>query len=209
MNQSGMLHALSVDSGTGALAAASAISLSDSITDLAVEPLGEFLYATTSALQQFALDASGSPALGAQYPIGSFPSSVTVALAHASSAATLQSLAIVPADLTIYSSLPGKQRQFVAVGSYSDGTSAFLTQSVSWNSSNPALATIDATGLATTITVPGIDHHQRYPGRDQRNGDAHGLDPAIARRRQPGIRYHRARCRAGVLRDRGLPGRHQ
>ena len=39
--------------------------------------------------------------------------------------------------------------QFTATGNYSDGSSADITTLVTWASSSTAVATIDASGLAT------------------------------------------------------------
>lgn len=41
---------------------------------------------------------------------------------------------------------------FTAMGKYSDGTSADITNQVAWTSSNTAMATISANGVATTLT---------------------------------------------------------
>ncbi len=62
-------------------------------------------------------------------------------------AATLNSLAVTPATPTI---ALGTDQQFTATGSYSDGSNRNLTASANWSSSDLAVATIDAGGLATT-----------------------------------------------------------
>ena len=54
------------------------------------------------------------------------------------------SYAKVPADITM---------QYTASGAYSDGTTADITSTVSWSSSDTAVATIDSTGLLTSITT--------------------------------------------------------
>lgn len=61
-------------------------------------------------------------------------------------AATLQSLTVSPQSATVQR---GATRQFTATGAYSDGTSADVTEQVTWTSGNPAVATLDSTGLAT------------------------------------------------------------
>ncbi|MGA2737700.1 MAG: Ig-like domain-containing protein [Bryobacteraceae bacterium] len=62
--------------------------------------------------------------------------------------ATLVSLAVD----TIYASLPqGYAQQFNAVGSYSDGTQLVLTNQVAWTSSAPAVASVGATGMVSTL----------------------------------------------------------
>jgi hypothetical protein len=61
------------------------------------------------------------------------------------------SLAIAPASATVSA---GAQLQFDATLFYSDGSSMNVTSTVSWTSSNPAVATVGSTGLAATLT-PG------------------------------------------------------
>lgn len=61
--------------------------------------------------------------------------------------ATLQSIVITPATPTI--SLGGTQ-QFVATGTFSDGSNQVVTNLVQWTSSNASVAVIDKTGLATS-----------------------------------------------------------
>ena len=44
----------------------------------------------------------------------------------------------------------GINPQFIATGNYSDGSTKNLTATVLWSSTNPAVATVDATGIVTT-----------------------------------------------------------
>ena len=44
----------------------------------------------------------------------------------------------------------GINPQFIATGNYSDGSTKDLTATVLWSSTNPAVATVDATGIVTT-----------------------------------------------------------
>ena len=60
-------------------------------------------------------------------------------------------LAITTPPLTLAAGLTG---QLAARGSYSDGSSRDVTASVSWSSSNTAVATVNATGLITAVS-PG------------------------------------------------------
>lgn len=63
---------------------------------------------------------------------------------------TLVSIAVTPAS----SSLPqGLTQSYVATGTYSDGSHANLTTSVTWTSSVPGAATIASQGLATAASV--------------------------------------------------------
>jgi Bacterial Ig-like domain (group 2) len=64
------------------------------------------------------------------------------------SSAKLKSISITPQTLSI--SL-GTSQQFEATGAYNDGSSQDLTTTASWKSSNPAVATISASGLATSV----------------------------------------------------------
>lgn len=60
---------------------------------------------------------------------------------------TLTGITVTPAAPTIPK---GATQQFTATGAYSDGTTADLTASVTWASSNHRIATIDSSGLLTT-----------------------------------------------------------
>jgi uncharacterized protein YjdB len=62
----------------------------------------------------------------------------------------LESIQITPATATI---TIGGTQQFLALGSFSDGSVRDLTADVTWSSSDTAVATIDAAGLATGIAT--------------------------------------------------------
>ncbi|UJF21444.1 ice-binding family protein [Shewanella sp. OMA3-2] len=64
--------------------------------------------------------------------------------------ATLTSLVITPITPSI---ARGLTKQFVATGIYSDGTSPDVTPLVSWSSTDPLLASINANGLAKGVAV--------------------------------------------------------
>jgi uncharacterized protein YjdB len=63
---------------------------------------------------------------------------------------TLVSIAITPASASI---ALGTTQQFVATGTYSDGSTQNLTSSVTWISSATGVATISSVGLATSIAT--------------------------------------------------------
>src|SRR5689334_13701059 len=72
-------------------------------------------------------------------------------------AQSLRSLSVTPANAVI---ALGAQQQFTAIGTYSSGTTQDLTNTVSWTSSAPAVASVSPAGLAvstgqgaTTITA--------------------------------------------------------
>lgn len=46
----------------------------------------------------------------------------------------------------------GSTQQFTAIGNYSDGSASDITATVTWTSSNPTVATINNTGLATGLS---------------------------------------------------------
>src|SRR5260370_5704363 len=61
------------------------------------------------------------------------------------------SIAVTPGNLSI---VQNATWQFSATGTYSDGTTQNLTSSATWSSSSTTVATINSSGLATTLT-PG------------------------------------------------------
>lgn len=63
---------------------------------------------------------------------------------------TLTSIAVTPASPGI---LVGATQQFAAIATYSDSSTADVTGTVAWSSSNQAAATITATGLATAVAA--------------------------------------------------------
>lgn len=63
---------------------------------------------------------------------------------------TLSSIAITPANTTIS---VGSNQQFAAQGIYSDGTTADLSSSVSWSSSDKTMASISGSGLAAALAI--------------------------------------------------------
>jgi uncharacterized protein YjdB len=71
--------------------------------------------------------------------------SVAVSASVTVTTATLQSMAVTGSSLTA----PGGAISFIATGTYSDGTHQIITRTVSWSSSNHAVATITSSGIAT------------------------------------------------------------
>ncbi|CAL7964406.1 exported hypothetical protein [Gammaproteobacteria bacterium] len=66
------------------------------------------------------------------------------------SANILQSITISP---TSPSMTNGAAQQFTATGTYTDGSQQDITNSVTWNSSNTSVATINGSGLLTALTA--------------------------------------------------------
>src|SRR3990172_5424579 len=67
-----------------------------------------------------------------------------------STGATLQSIAVTQSNPTIPN---GLTNQFIATGTYSDGTSQNSTASVTWSSGTTSVATVAASGLATGVGI--------------------------------------------------------
>jgi len=65
--------------------------------------------------------------------------------------AILQSIAVAPANSTVVG-FPITVN-FTATGTYSDGTTADVTSTATWNSSLPNIATISANGVASTVAA--------------------------------------------------------
>src|SRR4029077_2491074 len=68
------------------------------------------------------------------------------------SSAALVSIAVAPA---IGARPAGRPLQFYATGTYTDGSTQDLTSLVTWSSSAPPVATINAAGLASGLIVGG------------------------------------------------------
>ena len=64
--------------------------------------------------------------------------------------ATLESITVAPPGVSLG---PYGTQQFTATGSYSDGTTADLTQIATWASYDPQAVTISSTGLATVVAA--------------------------------------------------------
>ena len=69
-------------------------------------------------------------------------------------AAALRTITLSPLDPILRLS-GGNTQQFTAIGTYSDASSADLTNSVTWASSNTNVASISSTGLATASSLKG------------------------------------------------------
>uniref|UniRef100_UPI0018DD5F6D Ig-like domain-containing protein n=1 Tax=Aeromonas tecta TaxID=324617 RepID=UPI0018DD5F6D len=65
-------------------------------------------------------------------------------------AATLTAIQLTPATASI---VAGLTQQYTAQGTYSNNLSVDISSMVAWHSSDTAIATVDTTGLATTLTA--------------------------------------------------------
>jgi hypothetical protein len=112
--------------------------------------------ASTAAL--YYSDTNGTLRWG-QYNYGAWPDPVATTggstanyciYAMGASSPTLASIAVTPSNPTLQ---VGTSQQFTATGTYSDSSTQNLTSQVNWTSSNPAAATISASGLATAVAA--------------------------------------------------------
>ena len=89
--------------------------------------------------------ATGTTSITASYQgHTSVPAALTV------TSAVLVSIAVSPLSASI---ALGTSQQFIATGTYTDGSTKVITTSVSWISSTPAVATIGASGVAVSGTL--------------------------------------------------------
>ena len=102
-----------------------------------------------------ALVAVGSTGLMTYVATGSSTITATfagkTALATATtSAATLSSIAVTPANASV---AIGAAQQFVAVGTFSDNSTAVITGTATWTSANTGIATVLGTGAASGVAT--------------------------------------------------------
>jgi hypothetical protein len=88
-------------------------------------------------------------AAGSSNITASFSGKTAIATAT-TSGATLSSIAVAPANAAV---AIGGTQQFVAVGTYSDNTTAVITSTAKWTSANTGIATVLNTGIATGIAA--------------------------------------------------------
>jgi hypothetical protein len=108
-----------------------------------------FVSATPAAVSVANAGLMTGVAPGASTITGSFNGKTATASAT-TSAATLSSITVAPANATV--AINGTQ-QFVAVGTYSDNTTAVITNTAKWTSANTGIATVLNTGVATGIAA--------------------------------------------------------
>jgi len=101
--------------------------------------------------------ASGTVTITAKS--GTQQSSATLKVTAAAS--NLVSIALSP----LAASVPiNTSQQYTAIGTYSDGSTSDLTTLVTWSSSSPATATIDASGLLTAVAAGSSNISASFAG---------------------------------------------
>ena len=76
-------------------------------------------------------------------------------------APTLESLAVTPSTASVVAS---QTQQFMATATYSDGSTPDETNSATWTSSDNTVATVDSTGLVTTLAAGTVTITATIPG---------------------------------------------
>jgi Bacterial Ig-like domain (group 2) len=112
------------------------------------------------------LVTAADPASGIQ---GSLPLQVTPAV--------LQSLEVVPAQLSV---LLGLVQPLTAVGHYSDGSTAELTNGVQWSSDNPLLAAVNSAGSVLGLGLGDTTLHALEPQSGLKSGAAVSVLSALS-----------------------------
>jgi trimeric autotransporter adhesin len=116
----------------------------------------------TNSVQWSSSDANIASVNSAGMASGSAPGTVTItaalsaslkstaALTVSSAAVNLSSIVVSPSAATL---AVNTAQQFIAIGNYTDGSSADLTALVTWGSSSLTVATISASGLVTGVAA--------------------------------------------------------
>ena len=99
----------------------------------------------TATISTTGLAAGVAPGIAKITAVMGSLSSLPVALTVIS----LSSITITPASLTNFT--VGSTRQFKAIGTYTDNSTAEITSQVTWASSDTTVATISSVGLATSV----------------------------------------------------------
>jgi uncharacterized protein YjdB len=106
--------------------------------------------------------ATGAATITATDPSTDIPGTAVLTVTPA----VLLAIAVTP---PVGSTAIGQSEQLTATGTYSDLNTQNLTDSVTWSSSNPTTATVNAQGLATgvadgAITITATDPSSKIPG---------------------------------------------
>ncbi len=164
----GAISVFPINATTGALSAAvnpSSDSGGGGTVAVAGESSGKFVYAVNACTSGGAcavgnisvLSLNGvtgvlTPVTGSPATAGAFPAYVATFGVTADPNATLVSLAVTPSNSTLTGDFA--TQQFTASGTYSDGTTRFLTASATWSSSDATIATVsNVAGSAGIVTA--------------------------------------------------------
>ncbi|HEV8433394.1 MAG TPA: IPT/TIG domain-containing protein [Thermoanaerobaculia bacterium] len=158
------------------LSATSAVTVQSALSQLAVAPpslsvdqnatgqlsaIGTYADGSTADVTASATWVSSAPSIatvngGVVTGVSPGTTTITATLGSLAASATvtvnplLQSIAVAPSTATV---VIGAKQAFTATGTYTDGSTRNLTNSVTWTSSDTGLASIDASGLATGLSA--------------------------------------------------------
>jgi hypothetical protein len=143
-----------------ALGTTQAFTATGTFTDGSVQDLtAQVAWATSDASVAVVANAAGSQGVASSIALGTATisadlSGITGSTTLAVSSATLVSIDVTPSHP---SAALGTTQGFVATGTYTDSSTQDVTGSVTWTTSNPAVATVSnaegSRGLATTVAV--------------------------------------------------------
>src|ERR1700730_4838873 len=146
---------LSPTSPTVPLDAAQQFIATGSFSDSSTEQVASVTWSSSDAAVVSITDDASN--LGAAYALGTGAAMVSACAGAVCgsttltvSSAALVSIAITPATGTVRA---GRPLQFYATGTYTDGSTQDLSSLVTWSSSAPPVATINAAGLASGLIV--------------------------------------------------------
>jgi len=107
---------------------------------------------TSSSTAVAAINAAGLATASVQgtTTITAASGSITGSTTLTVTAPQLKSIAVTPANPSL---AKGTSQQLTATGTYSDGSTLDITRVVTWSSGSPAIATVDGSGLATSVAV--------------------------------------------------------
>ncbi len=144
-------------------------------TTLQFSAIGSFSDGSTQDLTSQVTWASGTPAKatinakGLATGVSQGSSAISINFGGLTSStlltvsnATLSSIAIAPPNQTI---VRGTTQQFSASGTFNDGSTQDLTSQVTWASGTPAVATINAKGLATGVSTGSSAISAKFGGK--------------------------------------------
>jgi hypothetical protein len=146
---------LSPSSPTVPLDTAQRFTATGTFSDNSTEQLASVTWSSSNPAAVSISDDASNP--GTAYAAGAGAATISACAGSVCGSTTttigppaLESIALTPANGTLPS---GLSVQFSATGTYSDGSTQNLTSSVTWSSSVPAVATINAGGMATGLAV--------------------------------------------------------
>jgi len=148
--------AISPQSPTIPLGTTQQFTASGTYTDSSTQDVTSLVtWSSSSAQVAIISNNSGTNGLATSAGVGTAnitatSGSVTASTSLAVGQAVIVSIAVSPATVSVPL---GSSQQFAATANYTDGSSQDITQSATWASSVPAVATINSFGLAASLSI--------------------------------------------------------